>query len=306
MSYSVWTLRSPWGCHQEAAAILPLRQCCGCSWWRQQKNNHIWRVLRGWFPGNPLDVCGTEFWVVGSDRRVYGSLGWVPGRLVTTVLCVSKQSTWKLPFAKLSKWKLTIKELGNVGQLREAAVTTEKREEEVEEEEWGEKTWRNRKGRRSRGRRGKRRQMIQVRFPKLFQTALHVPFPEGSAAIPDVKTWRGKRRGKSQLSGGWWRKGNLMGKAQYKAWAYGKLPHLGEETNKQNKKLWDMSWGSCSKCNGLYFREEFSCPKCAGCSTSWCRRQLGTKQKEASCYLERVTGLGVFKKKWGKGIYRNG
>lgn len=34
--------------------------------------------------------------------------------------------------------------------------------------------------------------MIQVRFPKPFQTALHVPFPEGSAAIPDVKTWGGE------------------------------------------------------------------------------------------------------------------
>lgn len=31
-----------------------------------------------------------------------------------------------------------------------------------------------------------------------------------------------------------------------------------------------------------------------------------TKQEEASCYLERVAGLCVFKKKWGKGVYRNG
>lgn len=39
--------------------------------------------------------------------------------------------------------------------------------------------------------------MIQVRFPKPFQTALRVPFPEGSAAIPDVKTWGGGRGGES-------------------------------------------------------------------------------------------------------------
>lgn len=71
--------------------------------------------------------------------------------------------------------------------------------------------------------------MIQVRFPKPFQTALCAPFPEGSAAIPDVKTWCGgggreggewwrlEEKEGPQLSGGWWRKGNLMGKGQYKA-----------------------------------------------------------------------------------------
>lgn len=231
MSYSVWTLRSPWGCHHEAAAILPLRQCRGCSWWRQQKNNHIWRVLRGWFPGDLLDVCGTEFWVVGSDRRVYGSLGWVPGRLVTTVLCVSKQSTWKLPFAKLSKWKLTIKELGNVGQLREVAVTTEKREEEVEEEEWGEKNVEKQKGKEEQGEEGKEETDDTGSLSQTVSDSLACSIPRRLSCNPRCENLEGGRGGGRRLV----EEGKPHGKSPVQGLSLWKITTL-KRRNKQTKQ----------------------------------------------------------------------
>lgn len=71
-------------------------------------------------------------------------------------------------------------------------MTMEKREEEVEEEEWGEK---KRGETESRGAAGAEREEETDDTGSLSQTlsdsSVCTPFPEGSAAIPDVKTWCG-------------------------------------------------------------------------------------------------------------------
>lgn len=201
-------------------------------------------------------------------------------------------------------------------------MTMEKREEEVEEEEWGEK---KRGETESRGAAGAEREEETDDTGSLSQTlsdsSVCTPFPEGSAAIPDVKTWCGGGEGGRRVvevggEGGTpafrrlVEEGKPHGKRPVQGLSLWQVTTLRERNKQTKQKTMRNVLRLRLKCNGLYFRDDFSYQKCAGCSTSWHRRQLGrcgnprvcetqTKQEASRC-LEEWLLLVFLRRNGGK------
>lgn len=284
--------------------------------------NNIWRALIGQFPGDPLDVCGTEclggrewwagLWLTGMSSWKVGdySFACVETKYLEVTTCQAVKM--KINSQGIGEWRSTQwgssdngKEgggsgRGRVGRKKRGETESgggvgEEREEETNDTGSLSQTLSD-----SSVCSVPRRLSCHPRCENLVRG-----WGEGGRRVVEVGGEGGTPAFRRLVE-----EGKPHGKRPVQGLSLWQITTLRERNKQTKQKTMRNVLRSCLKCNGLYFREDFSYQKCAGCSTSWHRRQLGrcgnpracetrTKQ-EASCCLEERLLLVFLRRNGGK------